>query len=197
MISGTDKQLRLGVIFGGRSGEHEVSLMSARSMLNVLDPQRYQVTQIGITLDGRWLTGANTLAAFEAHQYEGLHSTTILADPSFPGIYILQIDARKRLMELFTPLDVVFPMLHGTFGEDGTLQGLLEMAEVAYVGAGVVGSAVGMDKGVYQSVMLANHIPVVETMVVLRRELQDGMEAVLDAAEKMAVKSTDMARTPG
>ena len=90
------------------------------------------------------------------------------------------------MLTLLAHLDVVFPVLHGTFGEDGTLQGLFEMADLAYVGAGVVGSSVGMDKGIFQSVMQANHIPVLETMVVLRRDLAKQMNEIITSTEKMA-----------
>jgi D-alanine-D-alanine ligase len=154
------KKLQVGVIFGGRSGEHEVSLMSARSVLSVLDPQRYDVIQIGITRDGAWLTGENVLEAMEKRQEEVLQAAALLPDPAWAGLHTIRKSEQGNMLTLLAHLDVVFPALHGTFGEDGTLQGLLEMAELAYVGAGVVGSSVGMDKGVFQSVMQANHIPV-------------------------------------
>src|SRR5689334_10135716 len=129
-----DKKLHVAVLFGGRSGEHEVSLMSARSVLSVLDPARYEVTQIGITHQGKWLTGGDVLQKFENKQLNGLEPFAFSPDPSNianPGA---------------SAIDVFFPVLHGTFGEDGTIQGLFELADVAYVGAGVVGSGVGMDK---------------------------------------------------
>ncbi len=179
-------RLRIGVIFGGRSGEHEVSLMSARSVLNVLDPQRYEVFQIGITLEGAWLTGENVLGAMESGKTDRLNEATLLADPSFDGLFTIRETEHGLQMELLSQLDVVFPVLHGTFGEDGTLQGLLEMANIAYVGAGVVGSSVGMDKGVFQAVMLAERVPVVETMVILRAELAEHIEEVIARAEKMS-----------
>jgi D-alanine-D-alanine ligase len=181
-----EHKLRVGVIFGGRSGEHEISLMSARSVLSVLDPSRYEVTQIGITQDGAWLTGENVLEAMLKCQLEELSIAAILPDPAWAGINTVHKTEHGTVLIQLTILDVVFPVLHGTYGEDGTLQGLLEMAGIAYVGAGVLGSSVGMDKGVFQSVCLANHIPVVETMVVLRRELADHLDAITTAAEKMA-----------
>jgi D-alanine-D-alanine ligase len=180
------RKLRVGVILGGRSGEHEISLMSARSILSVLDPLRYEVTQIGITPEGAWLTGENVLDALKSHQTGELHTAALLPDPTRAGINTIRETAQGYLLELLTKLDVVFPVLHGTFGEDGTLQGMLEMAGIAYVGAGVLGSSVGMDKGVFQDVMLANHIPVVETMVVLRSGLVEHKDSVLADAEKMA-----------
>jgi D-alanine-D-alanine ligase len=177
-----DKKLRVAVLFGGRSGEHEVSLASARSVLDVLDPARYQIFQVGITHAGAWWTGAEARERLEQGTTDGLLPCTILPDASRPGLYLLQ-DGR---LELLSELDVVFPVLHGTYGEDGTLQGLLEMADVAYVGAGVTGSSVGMDKGVFKDVMRANGIPVVESIILLRSEIEADMNAALDRAEAVA-----------
>lgn len=184
-----ENKLRVGVIFGGRSGEHEVSLMSARSVLNALDPQRYVVTEIGITHDGAWLAarpGSRTsvLAAFETGELDALVPAAILPDPSRSGLYASL--ENNSPWALLTSLDVIFPVLHGTFGEDGTIQGLFELVDVAYVGAGVLGSSLGMDKGVFEAVMRAHHIPVVETKVFLRSELQLDAQGVLGRAEQVA-----------
>lgn len=167
------KKLHVAVLFGGRSGEHEVSLMSARSVLSVLDPAKYDVTQIGITHEGKWLTGEDVLGKFEQNKLDGLEHFVLSPDPS---------DASRATLHI----DVFFPVLHGTFGEDGTLQGLFELADVAYIGAGVVGSSVGMDKGVFKDVMVANRIPVVDTMVVLRADIEKNMLAVIAEAEKIS-----------
>jgi D-alanine-D-alanine ligase len=178
----TENKLHVAVLFGGRSGEHEVSLMSARSVLSVLDPAKYDVTQIGITHEGKWLTGKDVLGSFEAHKTDDLLPVVIFPDPSEKGLYVLEgFSGLKR----WANVDVYFPVLHGTFGEDGTMQGLFELADVAYVGAGVVGSSVGMDKGVFIDVMVANQIPVVDTMVVLRTEIQNNMTAVIQNTEKI------------
>ena len=178
----TDKKLHVAVIFGGRSGEHEVSLMSARSVLSVLDPAKYEVTQVGITHEGTWLTGNDVLGKFENDRTDGLIPVFVSPDPSERGIYILEgLSGLKK----WTDIDVYFPVLHGTFGEDGTLQGLFELADVAYVGAGVVGSSVGMDKGVFKDVMIANNIPVVDMMLVLRAEIGSAMSSVIERAEKI------------
>ena len=179
----TNNKLRVAVIFGGRSGEHEVSLMSARSVLSVLDPAKYEVTQIGITHAGTWLTGHDVLNKFENNQTDGLLSVMFSPDPSETGIYILEGFSGLRK---WTDVDVFFPVLHGTFGEDGTIQGLFELADVAYVGAGVVGSSVGMDKGIFKDVMVANNIPVVETLVVLRAEIEKDVVAVVEKAERIS-----------
>jgi D-alanine-D-alanine ligase len=179
----TDNKLHVAVIFGGRSGEHEVSLMSARSVLSVLDSAKYEVTQVGITHEGTWLTGTDVLEKFENNKMEGLIPVLVSPDPSERGIYIVEgISGLKK----WSDVDVYFPLLHGTFGEDGTLQGLFELADVAYVGAGVVGSSVGMDKGVFKDVMIANHIPVVDMMVVLRAEIERDMVSVIERAEKVS-----------
>jgi D-alanine-D-alanine ligase len=169
-----EKKLHVAVLFGGRSGEHDVSLMSARSVLSVLDPAKYDVTQIGITREGKWLTGEDVLGKFESGKLDGLEHFVLSPDPS---------DASRSMAHA---IDVYFPVLHGTFGEDGTLQGLFELAGVAYIGAGVVGSAVGMDKGVFKDVMIANQIPIVDTMVVLRAEIEKDMVAVIEKAEKVS-----------
>jgi D-alanine-D-alanine ligase len=185
MSEGT-KQIHVGVIFGGRSGEHEVSLMSARSVLDSLDPARYIVTQIGITHEGAWLTGQDVLQAMSNNRVEHLTPATILPDPSHRGLRLIRNTQHGELLEFLQDLDVIFPVLHGTFGEDGTLQGLLELADIAYVGAGVVGSALGMDKGIFRDVMAANSIPVLENAVILRRELNKNPEAALNRAEAVA-----------
>jgi len=184
-MSGKDR-LCVGVLFGGRSGEHEISLLSARSVLDALDPEKYEAIQIGITHDGIWLVGDNALEALSQNQMDGLKPVVLLADPTRRGLYTLQPAQRGEILEFLSSLDVVFPVLHGTFGEDGTIQGLLELADLAYVGAGVVGSAVGMDKGVFKDVMRANGIPVVDSILVLRRDIERQMEAVIARAEALA-----------
>ncbi len=179
------KRLSVGVIFGGRSGEHEVSLMSARSVLQALDRQKYEVIQIGITHDGAWFSGENVLEAMTRGDTGSLTPVTVFADPGRPGLYAFKKTPDGELVVKHANLDVIFPVLHGTFGEDGTLQGLLEMAGIAYVGAGVLGSSLGMDKGVFKDVMVANHIPVVETLVVLRSQVRNGIQSVIAEAERM------------
>ncbi|WP_299027488.1 D-alanine--D-alanine ligase family protein [uncultured Thermanaerothrix sp.] len=177
---------RVGVIFGGRSGEHEVSLRSARSVLQALDPQKYDVIQIGITLEGEWVTGENVLEALERHQTEHLKRACLLPEPGHPHLYVREIQGDHIALKPYTDLDVVFPVLHGTFGEDGTLQGLLELAGVAYVGAGVTASALGMDKALFKQIMQAHHLPVVEYLVFTRAEIENDRTHVIEAAEALA-----------
>lgn len=177
------KKLHVGVIFGGRSGEHAVSLMSARFVLDMLDPAKYEIIQIGITRQGEWLVGGDVLAALSSEEFSSLQSATLLPDPTRPGLMQLAPHEHGEVLKSLTQLDVIFPVLHGTFGEDGTLQGLLEMAGLAYVGAGVLGSAAGMDKGLFFDVMRANDIPVVDTFVLRRSEISADMEDALDRSE--------------
>ena len=144
------RKIRLGVLCGGRSAEHEVSVISARSMLDAIDKDKYELVMIGISKEGRWLSAADTqqlLASSQVHE-DGL--TPVALD--YLGTRTLvaqQGDGQDQ------PLDVIFPLLHGPYGEDGTVQGLMELANVAYVGAGVVGSAVGMDKELMKRVFKA------------------------------------------
>ena len=179
-------KLRIGVIFGGRSGEHEVSLMSARSVLGALDHQKYAVTQIGIDHQGAWLTGDDVLEALDTGQTGQLNRAALLPDPSQNGLNILREDPQAAILEQLAQLDVVFPVLHGTFGEDGTLQGLLELADLAYVGAGVLGSALAMDKAAFKDVMRAHQIPVLQSTLLLRSQIEHNLESALDQAESVA-----------
>jgi D-alanine-D-alanine ligase len=139
------KKLRVGVIFGGRSGEHEVSLRSAESIINALDKSKYEVIPIGITKEGRWLVSgdATRMLPQAVMQSNSHHPVAIIGDPSMRGLTRFGRDSRDVISER---LDVVVPVLHGTYGEDGTIQGLLEMADVPYAGCGVAASATGMDK---------------------------------------------------
>ena len=139
------KKLRVGVIFGGRSGEHEVSLRSAESVINAMDKSRYEVVPIAITKEGRWLASANAAALLPQAVLGSTckRQVAIIGDPTLRGL--TRLDEGERLLSS-EPLDAVFPVLHGTYGEDGTIQGLLEMAGVPYVGSGVLASAAGMDK---------------------------------------------------
>ncbi len=174
-----NEKLRLLVLFGGRSGEHEVSLMSARSVLGALDREKYDVIPVGITKEGRWLAGPHALEAFTAGEFTDLVPVTLLPDPSRRGLWRWE----GERLQPYAAVDVVFPVLHGPFGEDGTLQGLLELADLAYVGAGVVGSAVGMDKGIFKDVMRAHGFAVSPYLVVTRGEVEAAAEEVAARCE--------------
>lgn len=178
----TAKPIQIAVLFGGRSGEHAVSLQSAKFILAQLDQPKYQVTQVGITREGEWFTGQDVLSAMLAGETSSLHKVLVLPIPGARGLYTISKDDR---LELLSSVDVVFPVLHGTFGEDGTLQGLLEMADIAYVGSGVTGSAVGMDKAIFADLMRANELPVVDTILLLRSAIKQDVQAALEKVEAL------------
>src|ERR1700678_1933919 len=201
-------KLRVGILFGGRSGEHEVSLLSAASVVKAIDLTKYEVVPIGITKDGRWLTAehAERLLKGEAQKAagEGARSTQAAmlraGDPeATPGAAVLaagesvvvppeparrdaglapfQTDLKtdanlRRASDRAINVDVIFPVLHGTFGEDGTIQGLFELADIAYVGAGVLGSSAGMDKDIMKSLFRAAGLPIVKHVTVLRSQFE-------------------------
>src|SRR5882724_1273461 len=149
------KRIRVGVLFGGRSGEHEVSLISAASVIQALNPEKYEAVPIGISKDGRWLVGDSALKLLPDVLKKG-RRVMLSTDPSVAALIPLDEKPGGGLR-----VDVIFPVLHGTYGEDGTVQGLLELAGLPYVGAGVLGSAVGMDKDVQKRLLQAAGIPVV------------------------------------
>jgi len=195
------KPIRLGVVFGGRSGEHEVSLVSARSVLNTLDPHKYHITQIGITIDGDWLVGEKTLETLSEKKIDKLSPALMLPIPTRPEIYTITAADQEEILKVFAELDVIFPVLHGSFGEDGTMQGLFELTDIAYVGAGVLGSSVAMDKALFKDVMIANDIPVISSILVYRSEL-DNMNEVLNRVAEFAeyplfVKPANMGSSVG
>ena len=177
-----DKKTKLGVIYGGRSGEHEVSLMSARSVLSVIDREKFDVVEIGVTRQGQWFVGENLWTMLQNERFEELKPAIFLPTPQNPAIYTRQ----NGQMTLFSELDVVFPVMHGTYSEDGTLQGLLELADIAYVGTGVLGSAVCMDKGLFKDVMMAHAIPTLPYRVFNRNEIQADLDACLETSERIA-----------
>jgi D-alanine-D-alanine ligase len=166
------KKLRVGILFGGRSGEHEVSLLSAASILNAIDRTKYEVIPIGITKQGQWLapTEAQQLLADETKAAPVLHESKSIdlsasADPALQNTALAQQNG-----SLAQSLDVIFPVLHGTFGEDGTIQGLFELADIAYVGSGVLGSATGMDKSAMKQLFAAAGLPQTPHVNLLRSE---------------------------
>jgi D-alanine-D-alanine ligase len=178
----TGRKIRVGVLFGGRSGEHEVSLMSAGSVMSALDPDKYDVLEIGITKSGQWLAGP-AMAQLQAGD-SSAHPATLLPDPA--SSTLLKVEAGEETASRFSEvsqLDVVLPILHGTYGEDGTVQGLLELADLPYVGAGVVGSAVGMDKAIFKYVMEANDVPIVGWCPVTRDAWDERKDDVLNEIE--------------
>jgi len=197
------KKVRVGVLFGGRSGEHEVSLLSAASVVEAIDKNKYEVVPIGITKDGRWLTAGHAERLLRGEKSEARHlragdpdvtpGAAVLAKgesvmvPPVPGIELQPFETNmphRRTSDRAINVDVIFPVLHGTFGEDGTIQGLLELAEIPYVGAGVLGSAAGMDKDVMKRLFRQAGLEIVRHVTVVRSQWEGDPKKVRRAIEK-------------
>jgi D-alanine-D-alanine ligase len=197
------KKLRVGVLFGGRSGEHEVSLLSAASILKAIDRKKFDVVPIGITKDGRWLGAADAHGLLEGDQsviarqlragdpnatpgakllHEGM-PTLMAPEPAVAGASSTGA-LKRRIADKSAAIDVVFPVLHGTFGEDGTIQGLFELAGIAYVGSGVLGSSAGMDKDVMKRLFAQAGLPIVKHVTVLRSEWEASPRKTVALVEK-------------
>jgi D-alanine-D-alanine ligase len=184
------KKLRVGVIFGGRSGEHEVSIRSAASVIDAIDRQKYDVVPIAISREGKWLSPAAAFQLLPANAQSLLPATiasghqgavAILGDPSHSGLLSLeQSDGALTSQKL----DVVFPVLHGPFGEDGTLQGLLEMANVPYVGCGVLASACGMDKVAMKLLFLQAGLPMCKYVWFLRTQWESDRAKIVQTIKR-------------
>jgi len=185
-------KIRVGVLFGGQSSEHEVSLASARSVMGALDPDKYDVVPIGITRQGAWLSSGDPMrelrAGIEPDSMPRL-SSVLAPDPSGDGrAELVQLRPSRNggqalSAQVGEPIDVIFPVLHGPYGEDGTVQGMLELAGIPYVGSGVLGSAVGMDKATMKRLFQAEGLPVVPFVALTRAEWEADPDAVLRMAE--------------
>lgn len=177
------KKLRVGVIFGGRSGEHEVSVRSAQAIIQAINPKKFEVVPIAISKEGKWLgpTQATQLLPEKVHrllkarQEESAGDIALLGDPSHKGLISLET-GNSSVAE---KLDVVLPALHGPYGEDGTLQGLLEMADVPYVGCGVLASSCGMDKVTMKSLFVQAGLPICKHIWFLRSQWRSNPEKIL------------------
>lgn len=178
------KKLRVGVIFGGRSGEHEVSVRSARAIIEAIDQKKFEVVPIAIGKDGKWLGPSQSTQLLPTAVHQLLRSkpgddsgdVALLGDPSHKGLISLRPQASSAVAE---KLDVVFPALHGPFGEDGTLQGLLEMADIPYVGCGVLASSCGMDKVTMKSLFVQAGLPICKHIWFLRSQWRSNPEKIL------------------
>src|SRR5216684_240654 len=171
------KILRVGILFGGRSGEHEVSLASAASVIRGLDPDKYEAVPIGITKEGHWLIGAGAQKMLP-EVLKGGQRVMMTADPTDAALVKLDGSGGGQR------LDVVFPVMHGTFGEDGTIQGLLDLAGLPFVGAGVLGSAIAMDKDVAKRLLQVAKIPVVPWITVQRHDWESNPRDIQTAIEE-------------
>ena len=169
------KKIRVGILFGGRSGEHDVSLVSAAAVMKALDPAKYEIVPIGITREGHWRVGSGAVQLLPQVLESG-EPVTPSVDPAGPKL--LPLASSTPAKNSRPEVDVVFPALHGTFGEDGTVQGLLELADVPYVGAGVLASAAGMDKDVMKRLFRDAGLPVIPWELVLRPDWENNPAAV-------------------
>lgn len=209
------KKLRVGILFGGRSGEHEISLLSAASVFQAIDKEKYELVPIGITKEGRWVTAgdAERLLAgksldqprqLRAGDPEATSAAAVLAkgeavvvppEPQRSGGTLTPFETEahslaRRAADRAINVDVIFPVLHGTFGEDGTIQGLLELADIPYVGAGVLGSSAGMDKDIMKSLFIAAGLPIVKHVTFLRSDWESAprkMEKLVESKLKFPV----------
>jgi D-alanine-D-alanine ligase len=183
-----DRKPRVAVVFGGRSSEHAVSCATAASVLAVIDSESYDVVPIGISVDGKWVLESNEperLALTAGHTPAvdaSASAVALIADPGRPDLVVSQPGETPRVLG---EVDVVFPLLHGPWGEDGTIQGLFEMSGVRYVGSGVLGSAVAMDKHYTKLLLAAHGIPTTPYVVVKPREWEDDPAAVREAVEAL------------
>lgn len=177
MTPDNKKRLRVGILFGGRSGEHEVSLASAASVIRSLDPEKYEAVPIGITKEGHWLVGSAAQKMLP-EVLKGGQRVMMTADPTDAALIPLDRSGGGQR------IDVVFPVMHGTYGEDGTIQGLLDLAGVPFVGAGVLGSAIGMDKDVSKRLLQVAKIPVVPWIAVQRSDWERDPKASQKVVEK-------------
>ena len=195
-------KLRVGILFGGRSGEHEVSLLSAASVLNAIDRSKFEVVPIGITKQGHWLAAADARGLLDGDTgavarrlragdpdatpgakllHEGI-PMLLAPEPAGHGATLAPAGARQKAAA--QSLDVVFPVLHGTFGEDGTIQGLFELSGIAYVGSGVLGSSAGMDKDVMKRLFAQAGLPIVRHITLLRSDWQKSPKKAIAQVEK-------------
>lgn len=190
-MSENKKKLRVGLIFGGRSGEHNVSLASANAVQSNLDPEKYEVVPIGITKAGTWLLGTEPRQLLEAEKqsvenHELTLSTqatavTLTGDPTIRRLIPVQAGPDLKSQGA---LDVIFPVLHGTYGEDGSLQGLLDMANVPYVGSGVLGAALGMDKEKMKLIFQSVGLPIVDYLAIRRNRWEREPTSILEMIEQ-------------
>jgi len=178
------KKIRVGVIFGGRSGEHEVSIVSAESIINALNKDKYEIVPIGITKTGKWIAGSNAFEVLRAGTKQILPKYEKMVTPDATKKGLVQMSSHGSSKQNILGLDVIIPVVHGPSGEDGTLQGLLELADIPYVGAGVLSSSVAMDKVVSKQLFIQAGLPVLSCVSFLRSEWQLNRNKILASIKK-------------
>ena len=198
----TIKKIKVGLIFGGRSGEHEVSFCSASSIIKAIDKDKYTVVPIGITKEGRWISPQDSELALQSGRIEGKNTVILLNDPS--GRALIRIDNNQRLDKSSASerVDLIFSVLHGPYGEDGTVQGLLELADIPYVGAGVAASAISMDKDLMKIIFKQRNLPILKWLTIKRKEWQKDKEKILSIIQNgfeypLFVKPTNLGSSVG
>jgi D-alanine-D-alanine ligase len=196
------EKIKVGLIFGGRSGEHEVSFCSATSIIKAIDKDKYTVVPIGITKEGRWISPQDSELALQSGKIEGKNTVILLNNPS--GNALVRIDNNQRLdrSSALEKLDVIFPVLHGPYGEDGTVQGLLELADIPYVGAGVAASAVSMDKDLMKTIFQQKGLPILKWLTIKRKDWHRDKEKILSLIQDgfeypLFVKPTNLGSSVG
>jgi len=184
------KRINVGIIFGGKSEEHEVSLMSAASVINAIDKEKYNVIPIGITKNGQWMLYEGPIEKIESGEWEGISNKLLQDKPEDKLFSVIPVGGEETQVLSKTPpflknkIDVVFPVLHGPYGEDGTIQGLLEMANIPYVGTGVLASALCMDKAYAKKLFEMEGLSVVEYLVIMRHRLELNIKDYVSIIEK-------------
>ena len=196
------KKIRVGLIFGGRSGEHEVSFCSASSIIKAINKDKYTIVPIGITKEGRWISPQDSELALQSGKIEGKSTVILLNDPSGNALIRTDNNQRSDKRSALERVDVIFPVLHGPYGEDGTVQGLLEVANIPYVGAGVAASAISMDKDLMKTIFQQRDLPILKWMTIRRKEWQKDKEKILSSIENgfeypLFVKPTNLGSSVG
>ncbi|GAB4117862.1 MAG: D-alanine--D-alanine ligase [Candidatus Caldatribacteriota bacterium] len=197
-----DRKLKIGIIFGGRSGEHEVSCCSAASVMQAIDQEKYTIIPIGITKQGKWISPQETLKALNSGRIEGESNVVLLNDPDNKALLNLPQNKNMDNRYIQEKLDVIFPVLHGPYGEDGTIQGLLELADIPYVGAGVAASAISMDKELMKTIFQQKNLPVLKWITIKRKEWQQNQKQIIALIQKnfnypVFIKPTNLGSSVG
>ncbi|MCG2821419.1 MAG: D-alanine--D-alanine ligase [Candidatus Atribacteria bacterium] len=196
------KKIRIGIIFGGRSGEHEVSFCSASSIIKAIDKDKYTVVPIGITKEGRWISPQDSELALQSGRIEGKNTVILLNDSFSKSLVCIDNNQRLDKSSALEKLDVIFPVLHGPYGEDGTVQGLLELANIPYVGAGVAASAISMDKDLMKTIFQQKGLPILRWLTIKRKDWHKDKEEILSLIQDgfeypLFVKPTNLGSSVG